>query len=146
MNQSTAEEHNIICEVSWGNLAEDVNLEDYIGFVYKITHLQSKKYYIGKKFFWKILKRPPLKGKKNKRHEKQSSDWREYWGSSEELLKDIQKYGKQSFKREILFLAKSKWDCAYEEARLQMESRVLFDPNCYNGIIHIRLKKFLKNS
>jgi hypothetical protein len=41
-------------------------------------------------------------------------------------------------------MAKSKWDCAYEEARLQMESKVLFDPNCYNGIINIRLKKFLK--
>ena len=133
-------------DVSWQNLAEDINLDEYIGFVYKITYIPTGRYYIGKKFFWKILKRPPLKGKKNKRHEKQSSDWKEYWGSSEELLKDIQKYGKENFKREILFLAKSKWDCAYEEARLQMESRVLFDPNCYNGIIHIRLKKFLKNS
>lgn len=125
-------------------LPENVNLDDYVGFVYKITHVPSGKYYIGKKFFWKILKRPPLKGKKNKRYEKQSSDWKEYWGSSEELLKDIQKFGKETFKREILFMAKSKWDCAYEEARLQMESRVLFDPNCYNGIINIRLKKFLK--
>ena len=60
-------------DVSWQNLSEDINLEDYLGFVYKITHIQTKKYYIGKKFFWKILKRPPLKGKKNKRHEKQSS-------------------------------------------------------------------------
>ena len=32
-------------DVSWQNLSEEINLEDYIGFVYKITHLQSKKYY-----------------------------------------------------------------------------------------------------
>ena len=75
-------------DVKWSNLAENISLEDYIGFVYKITHIPTGKYYIGKKFFWKILKRPPLKGKKNKRHEKQPSDWKEYWGSSEELLKD----------------------------------------------------------
>jgi hypothetical protein len=131
-------------DISWKNLPENFNPEEYVGFVYKITHLETGKYYIGKKFFWKVLKRPPLKGKKNKRHEKQPSDWRDYWGSSEELLKDIEKFGKESFKREVLFLTKSKWDCAYEEARLQMESRVLFDPKSYNGIINIRLKKFLK--
>ena len=44
-------------DVSWQNLSEDINLEDYLGFVYKITHIQTKKYYIGKKFFWKILKK-----------------------------------------------------------------------------------------
>lgn len=123
-------------------MPENVNLEEYVGFVYKITNLKNNKYYIGKKFFWKILKRKPLKGKKNKRHEKISSDWQEYWGSSEDLLKDIEKFGKENFKREILYMAKSKWDCAYEEARLQMENKVLFDPNSYNGIINIRLKKF----
>ena len=128
----------------WQSLPENFNPEEWVGFVYKITHLSTGKYYIGKKFFWKILKRKPLKGKKNKRHEKQPSDWKEYWGSCNELLADLEKYGKDSFRREVLLLTKSKWDCAYEEARLQMESRVLFDPNCYNGIINIRLKKFLK--
>ena len=43
-------------------LPEGINLDDYVGFVYKITHVPSGKYYIGKKFFWKILKRPSLKG------------------------------------------------------------------------------------
>lgn len=130
--------------LDWQNLPTDFNPEHYVGFVYKITNTKTGKYYIGKKFFWKVLKRPPLKGKKNKRHEKQSSDWKEYWGSCNELLADIEKFGKEQFKREVLLLNKSKWDCAYSEAKLQMESNVLFDPNSYNGIINIRLKKFLK--
>ena len=33
-------------------LPENVNLEEYVGFVYKITNLKNNKYYIGKKFFW----------------------------------------------------------------------------------------------
>jgi len=123
---------------------EEFNPENFQGFVYKITNLETGQYYIGKKFFWKLIKRPPLKGKKRRRIEKVESDWKLYWSSCNELAEDLKVLGEDKFKREILLLCESKWQCAYQEARLQFEHKVLEDPTSYNGIINIRLRKFLK--
>ena len=66
-----------------GVLEESTNLP--YGFIYKITNLTNDKKYIGKKQCQSIRKRPPLKGKKNKRHEKIETDWKTYTSSSNEL-------------------------------------------------------------
>ena len=125
--------------MSWINKPKDIS--KYQGMVYCITHKESGKYYIGKKFYWfkKTLK--PLKGKKNKRHSLVESDWKNYWGSSNKLLADVKKFGKRAFKREILEHCETKFDLAYEEMKLQVYYDVLNDKNSYNEIINVRLRK-----
>lgn len=125
--------------MSWKNKPKDIN--EYQGFVYIITHKESGRYYIGKKFFWSKRTRPPLKGKKRKRHYVVESDWKNYWGSSSNLKEDIKKYGKRAFSREILYHCETKFDCAYEELKLQMYYNVLDDPLSYNEIVNVRLRK-----
>ena len=123
----------------WENIPDDIS--DYYGFVYRIINIKTGKFYIGKKFFFFKRTRPPLKGRKNKRHYVVESDWRVYWGSSNELHLDIEKYGQNAFKREIIALCNTRWDCAYQELMYQLQYEVLFNDLSYNGIIHVRLKK-----
>ena len=120
-----------------GVLEESVELP--YGFIYKITNLTNDKKYIGKKQCQSIRKRPPLKGKKNKRHEKIETDWKTYTSSSNELNKDLEKLGKDSFKFEILRWCDSKWELSYYEARLQFKEEVLLRNDYYNGIINVRI-------
>ena len=86
-----------------GHWSTNLIVEDTIpyGFIYKITCLVNNKKYIGKKQCKTVLKRRPLKGKKNKRHEITETDWKTYTSSSRELNEDIIKYGKESFKFDI---------------------------------------------
>ena len=123
----------------WTNVPEDIS--QYHGFIYKITHKPTGKYYIGKKFFWSMKTRPPLKGRKNKRHYIVESDWKNYWGSSNNLLADVEKYGKKDFERVIMKGCLTKWDCAYDELLYQLDRNVLFDEKSYNEIIAVRLRK-----
>lgn len=125
--------------MNWQNVPKDI--DKYQGFVYIINNRVTGKYYIGKKFFWKKKTLPPLKGKKNKRHSKVESDWKDYWGSSNSLLADVNKYGKKNFDRVMLRWCVNKWDCAYYELLYQLEADVLFDENAYNEIINVRLRK-----
>jgi len=111
----------------------------YYGFVYRITNTINGHDYIGRKFFHTIKKRPPLKGKKNKRHSKVETDWKTYWGSSEQLLADINTHGKEKFTREIIRLCNTRGETNYCEAYYQFIEGVLLKENNYNGIINIRL-------
>ena len=120
-----------------GVLEENVDLP--YGFIYKITNLTNDKKYIGRKQCQSIKKRPPLKGKKNKRHEKIETDWRTYTSSSNELNKDLEQLGKDNFKFEILRWCDSKWELSYYEARLQFKEEVLLRNDYYNGIINVRI-------
>jgi hypothetical protein len=123
----------------WKGLPENVLIFAYESFVYKITDKITGKYYIGKKNFWKVIKMKPLKGNKNKRHKRVESDWKTYFGSSQALLDDIEKYGEDRFEREILILCNKKCIASYFELYLQMDSGVLFDEKSYNNIINVRL-------
>ena len=111
------------------------------GFIYKITCLTNNRKYIGKKQCKSILKRKPLKGKKNKRCEVIETNWKEYTSSSRELNEDILKYGKENFKFEILELCDSKFALAYKEAKIQFAEEVLLRDDYYNGIINLRVSK-----
>ena len=125
--------------MTWKNKTKDIS--KYQGMVYIITNNLTGQYYIGKKFYWSKRTRPPLKGKKNKRHYVIESDWKNYWGSSNKLQEDLKKYKKKNFTREILQHCKTKFDCAYEELKLQMYYNVLDDPLSYNEIVNVRLRK-----
>jgi len=129
--------------MTWKNVPKDIS--PYFGFVYMITNLKTNRKYIGKKFFKTPIVRPPLKGKKNQRHDWKESDWKDYFGSSKQLLEDVEKFGADNFKQEIIQCYKTKWECAYYEVFWQVEYKVLFSDNFYNGIINCRLPKAPKD-
>ena len=124
----------------WEGILEEGTDLPY-GFIYKITNLTNDKKYIGKKQCQSIRKRPPLKGKKNKRREVVETDWKSYTSSSNQLNKDLEVLGKDSFKFKILRWCDSKWELSYHEAKLQFEEEVLLKDDYYNGIINLRIGK-----
>ena len=111
--------------------------ENY-GFVYIITNLTNNRKYIGKKFFYSS-KTKVVKGKKKKL--KVSSDWQTYYGSNEELKKDVIMHGREQFKREIVHLCKSKGECGYLEAKEQFINGALESDDYYNTWIMVRVRK-----
>jgi hypothetical protein len=117
--------------------------DDIIGFVYKISNIQTGREYIGKKLFT-FAKRKQVKGRKKRI--RVESDWRTYFGSNKELLHDVTTYGEASFRREILHLCTTKGQCSYYEAKLQFLHGVLEHPEkFYNDWIMCKVhRKHLK--
>lgn len=122
--------------------------EKVVGFVYLITNLTNDRKYIGKKLAQFKKTKPPLKGRKNKRRSKVESDWRTYYGSSDDLNEDVEKLGTENFKREILYYCYSKSELNYVEAREQFKYKVLESDDWYNGHIRVRVhgKGILNNT
>ena len=119
------------------DFTEDLVGNNY-GFVYQITNLTNGKKYIGKKFFYSA-KTKQVKGKK-KRY-KASSNWQTYYGSSDNLTKDVLQLGHENFNREILHLCLTKGECGYLEAKEQFRNNVLETDNYYNSWIMVRVRK-----
>ena len=115
------------------------DIGDYYGFVYRITNLVNGHDYIGRKYFKTKRKLKPLKGRKNRRIKVIETDWQDYWGSSKRLLEDMDKYGKENFKREIIQLCKTRGETNYAEAKWQFDEDVLLREDNYNGIIAIKI-------
>jgi len=114
--------------------SEDIG--DCVGFVYLLTDPNGKKY-IGKKLFKSKRRLPPLKGKTRRRTKITESDWKTYYGSSEEV-QSLMESG-TPFKREILHLCKNKGTMSYLEAKEQFERDVLLTNEYYNGIINCKI-------
>ena len=114
--------------------SNDIN--DFFGFVYRITNLQSGKQYIGRKYF--TQRRKPRGGKRRVTTE---SDWKKYYGSSEELKADRKLLGNSCFKREIISLHTTLGKVNYEETRQLFLNNVLTEstddglPAYYNSNI-----------
>ena len=119
--------------------------EDCVGFVYLITNNVSGRKYIGKKLAkfskttYKVVKLKNGTKKKKKIRSKIDSDWQDYYGSNDELNKDVATLGKENFTREIIFYCKSKAECSYIEAREQFRHQVLESADYYNGQISVRV-------
>ena len=107
------------------------DIGDFFGFVYRITNLQSGKQYIGRKYFYQFRK---PRGKSRK--VKSESDWKKYYGSSDELNTDRKILGNECFKREIISLHTTKGWVNYEETRQLFLNNVLSEnENYYNSNI-----------
>ena len=119
------------------DFTEDLVGNNY-GFVYQITNLTNGRKYIGKKFFYSA-KTKQIKGKKKKY--KASSNWQTYYGSSDNLTKDVLQLGHENFNREILHLCLTKGECGYLEAKEQFRNNVLETDNYYNSWIMVRVRK-----
>jgi hypothetical protein len=133
--------------MSWQYQGNTINElpDDCVGFVYLITNTTSGRKYIGKKLAkfskttYKTIKLKNGTKKKKKIRSKIDSDWREYYGSNEQLNKDVALLGADKFTREILYLCKSKAECSYIEAREQFRHQVLESADWYNGHIQLRV-------
>ena len=112
------------------------DIGDQFGFVYRITNLQTGKQYIGRKYFWQ--KRKPRGGKRRVTTE---SDWKRYYGSSDELKADRKLLGNDLFKREILSTHPTGGKVNFEETRQLFINNVLTEsltdgtPAYYNSNI-----------
>jgi hypothetical protein len=119
--------------------------EDCIGFVYLITNTVSGRKYIGKKLAkfskttYKVVKLKNGNKKRKKIKGKIESDWQTYYGSSDELNKDVASLGSDKFIREILYYCNSKALTSYLEAKEQFERKVLESDDYYNGNIQVRV-------
>lgn len=143
--------------MSWIDLQgnEYKTLEDFeenvFGFIYKITNKKTGKFYIGKKNLIftrkKKLGKKELKiiqedRKKNKvqgklpssKITKTESDWLGYYGSSKELMGEVNKLGKSKFDRVIIQFAYNSKQLTYFETMYQMSEDVL-RKNTYNNTI-----------
>jgi hypothetical protein len=127
-----------------GNLIEELP-EDCVGFVYLITNSVTGRKYIGKKLAkfaktsYKVVKQKNGIKKKKKIRTKVDSDWRDYYGSSDELSKDVTTLGKENFTREVLHYCTSKAHTSYIEAKEQFDRKVLETTDYYNGHISVRV-------
>ena len=113
--------------------------EEFQGFVYQITELDTGKKYIGKKFFWRPKTLPITKTRKRRVKTRVESDWRVYYGSSQEVKLLVEEKGTEKFKREILRLCETKGECSYYEAKLQFEKDVLLSDEYYNEFIGCKI-------
>lgn len=124
---------------------DEIDSSGYEGFVYCITDNLGRKY-IGKKAFShrnkvKLSKKARVGTRKRVEIKTKDSGWKDYWGSSKELLAYISEVGTEGFKREILKLCFNKQSLAYWEAYYMFTLNVLFSDNYWNGNV---LGKFFK--
>ena len=119
--------------------------EQCVGFVYIITNTVSGRMYVGKKLAQFKTTRYKMHTQKNgKKIRKKirgavASDWQEYYGSSDQLNRDVALLGRDRFQREILYYCRSKAECNYIEAREQFARKVLESNQFYNGHIRVRV-------
>jgi hypothetical protein len=121
------------------------NINDYFGVVYLIRNNIDNRYYIGIK---QLLKKTRLKANKSRKKDKivwKDNNIEGYWGSSTELLKDIEKHGKENFTREVIELCNSKFHLKLAEIEWQMKCKVLFSKKFYNQMLNCRLGIVPKN-
>ena len=119
-----------------GNIFNSDDIGDHYGFVYRITNTKNGRSYIGRKYF--VQKRKPKGGRRKVTSE---SDWKKYYGSSDELKQDIRNFGKETFRREILSLHTTLGKVNYEETKQLFLHNVLMEalddgtPMYYNSNI-----------
>ena len=120
----------------------DLKEHGVIGFVYCITDKSNSMKYIGKKTLFSTRKMKPLKGQKRRRSKVIETDWKSYYGSSEEVKQLVEQNGEVNFHREILRFCYSKGEMSYYEAKLQFEHDVLLKPEeFYNAFIGCKIHR-----
>ena len=122
--------------------------ENTYGFIYEITHIPTKRKYLGKKVLYfernKKLGKRELEALKLERKQKglkgrtpikkkviKESDWKTYYGSQKEI-KQLVKEGKtEDFKREILQFVPNKKFLTYYETKYLFVNEVLENRDNY---------------
>ena len=122
-----------------------------IGFVYKITNIQTGKFYIGRKSLYSNVKKKLTKkelselsgpGRKpTKKLVTSESNWMDYWGSNKGILQEIKEEGTSMFRKEILKFCFNKKQLTYWEVHYQCINEVLLTDKSYNDNV---LAKFFR--
>jgi hypothetical protein len=125
--------------------------ENCVGFVYKITNIQTGKFYIGKKSLYSNVRKKLTQkelaeytgpGRKpTKKLVTSESNWLVYWGSNKGILQEIKEEGTDSFRKEILKFCFNKKQLTYWEVHYQCINEVLLTDKSYNDNV---LAKFFR--
>lgn len=125
----------------WLYQGKQFTLEDvhnFYGFVYSIKNNLTGRTYIGRKYFSKAGFKT-VKGKK--RRIRKTSDWENYWSSSEEVKQEVSQYGKESFTRTILHLCTTRASCSYMETYEILKLGALLSEEYYNSWVSCKIHK-----
>lgn len=138
----------------WENkeVTEDDIPEDAHGFIYKIVHIPSGRFYIGKKSLSskrrvKIGKRELLKLKEERKKKGiggrlpvkklviKASEWQDYYSSNEWIQSEIKEGRSSDFTREIIQFCPTKKSLSYWEMYWQFHYDVLRNETAINDNI-----------
>jgi hypothetical protein len=122
------------------NSIEDLGDETPFGFIYIVTHIPSGRKYLGKKQLFnynkvKLGKKelallPKSQGRPTKfKQVIKESNWKEYYGSHEEILNLIKEKKYDDFYREIIKVVYNKKTLTYYETKFQFIYEVLEKPD-----------------
>ncbi len=114
--------------------------DGYVGFIYIIHNNTNGRAYVGKKLF-ESVRRVKKSGKTRRVKKTKESDWKDYYGSNDELRADVERLGSENFSREVLHLCRSKGECNYLELKEQILRGALESDNFYNAWIRVRIHK-----
>jgi hypothetical protein len=121
---------------------KNFNPADWVGFIYRIIDLDTKQEYIGKKFFWKTI-RKTIKNRKNKKRIIKPSNWKTYTGSCKSLNEQIALRGENRFKFIIESLHESRGTLHLAEVEKLIKENALREKlpdgitkKYYNGMIN----------
>lgn len=111
-----------------------------VGFVYRITNIDTGRMYIGRKYATStkrkaLTKKQITSGRVRKDVIKTESNWATYTGSNKNLNSDIEILGKDKFKFEILYYGKTRGVVNYLEETLHHKFNVILDDKYYNDCI-----------
>jgi len=115
------------------------NINEYEGYIYMTTILDTDRKYIGKKNFFhntnvklgkkELANLPTARGKKpSKKKVTKESDWKTYYGSAQEIKDSVKQYPKERIMRTLIRLCKTKKELTYYECKYLFDYNVL-EPN-----------------
>ena len=118
---------------------ESFNINEYEGYIYMTTILDTDRKYIGKKNFFhntnvklgkkELANLPTARGKKpSKKKVTKESDWKTYYGSAQEIKDSVKQYPKERIMRTLIRLCKTKKELTYYECKYLFDYNVL-EPN-----------------
>jgi len=118
---------------------ENFDINEYEGYIYITTILDTDRKYIGKKNFFhntnvklgkkELANLPTARGKKpSKKKVTKESDWKTYYGSAQEIKDSVKQYPKERIIRTLIRLCKSKKELTYYECKYLFDYNVL-EPN-----------------
>jgi len=106
--------------------------EGAVGFIYKITEIDTNRFYIGKKQLYSSRRTRMSKREKEATASRKTfkttvteSNWLSYWSSSKKLQALVKDLGEEHFIREILEFCFTKRDLNYREVWTQFHFSVL---------------------
>ncbi len=118
-------------------LPNDIDIEEYEGFVYKVKEISSGREYCGQKHFWSYPK-----GSKSKKKRKESN-WKSYRTSSKHLAEAI-KNDRNNYTFSIIYLCKDNTLMNYLEAKMILLGDYLCTDD-YNGNVRLNIMTKIKD-